>query len=265
MSVLSTRRRFGQLAPQLMVRLKPPSPRPAPASREGWGEDDTRIWARAGLVCPKGVVAVEPLREKRSQRSTVGSARGDLRAADSRLTWTADPIDLEPAAGDDTGEELRALFDPRFRGIGDTPYMGFCFVSHPTFSCGLASSSSRLTSESPIRSRQARRPTGVLRWLMGSVGTLDGRGDTASCWAGLLFSSTNACLAGSAAAGSGGGGQKLNALSFCLVASATRSRGLERAFDVVAGVVVVSVPATEGRPIPEWLFDLCQRWRVYDG
>lgn len=180
-SALSTRRRFGQLAPQLIVRRNPPSPRPTPAILEGWGEEDTRIWARVGLVCPKGVVVVEPLREKRSQSSTAGSARGDLRVADSRLPWTADAIDLEHAAGDDTGEELRALFDPRFRGIGDMPYMGFCFVSHSTFSCGLASSSSRVTSESPMRSRQARRPTGVLRWLMGSDGTLRGRDDTASC------------------------------------------------------------------------------------
>ena len=75
------------------------------------------IWASAGLVVPIEGLEVEPLKEKRSQSSRAGSACGDLRAAANFFTFTTGVLDLDLAAGEETGDELRARFLALLRGM----------------------------------------------------------------------------------------------------------------------------------------------------
>lgn len=105
--------RFGQFVPQLIALRKLLSPTAVwfdlPACR-GCGEDETINCANAWFFAPVGVIACEPLKEKRSQSSIAGSACGDFKARESCLTLTAGAATLDELAGDDVGEELRARF-----------------------------------------------------------------------------------------------------------------------------------------------------------
>jgi len=124
-------RRFGQFAPRLIDFLKGLPVPGAPASRAGWGDDDTKSWFMRGLPKADGLASAAAAagRENRSQRSIVGSARGVLRTWTSLFLPSAG-VAASFAAGDDTGDELLARRFRALRGsIGDIDGSGSQLLS----------------------------------------------------------------------------------------------------------------------------------------
>ncbi len=85
---------------------------PGVPSLDGRGEDETINCASTGLVGPDGLI-FDPGSENRSQSSSAGSARGVFRP------WGGCLVDVDAAAGDETGDELLARFRPLRGSMGD--------------------------------------------------------------------------------------------------------------------------------------------------